>query len=310
MFMKYLVGLILYFIGIFVIGAETLHLGEIKQKIKDGKLITQAYRERWDEKKIQPLLKKNKKLREKYLRELNSSTRFVRGEIEDEATLNALMELMQLSILKMRLDAQSGNWLNFRQEVQVWFSFAADFSYEESSLIGLKVAGVIRSLLLDELEFFVKTKPQEIAREGTLRAWFLKVRAPWPIDRMILAESKRFLAPALLSVAEKVANNLQKNPYLTSAEALEQVPGGKPKSLDVLKVLWEPSHIGMMKAEITRIGKLKVQLAVNEYLFKNNKKADKMEDLIQAKLLDGIPIDYNTGKPMELDSQNLGPVRQ
>ncbi len=291
----------------FANAAEKLHLRDLVPALRDGPAITKLFKDQAKSKSelklADALLKKNRKIRETTLRNFEAGTAFVRGEIEDEATLNAVIQLLQLSLIKVRKDVRSRQWKLAQKEIAAWFTFAADFPYEESSLIGLKVAGVIRSFLLDEIETMVKNSSDELAKDGSLRVWFLKVRAPWPIDRMLTSEARRALPPALLGIAGKVAQNLQKNPYITAAEALEQVPGGKPKDLEILKELWKPSHIGDMKAEITRIGKLKMQLAANEYALKTGKKALHAEELVTAKLLDQVPVDYNTGKPMGISTQ-------
>jgi hypothetical protein len=64
-----------------------------------------------------------------------------------------MMTFLQLSLLEVRRQAFKKNWAMVQKHCASWFLFAADFPYEESSLVGLRISGVVRSLILDELEF-------------------------------------------------------------------------------------------------------------------------------------------------------------
>jgi hypothetical protein len=252
--------------------------------------------------KLAPLLKVNSDAFQRLLKEFEQSSPFVRGEIEDEKVLSSVMTWLQLSLIKTRSDSFQQKWNEVQKDFAGWFLFAADFPYEESSLIGLRTTSVVRSLLLDELEKIQTKFANDIGKTTEFRQWFVKVRAPWPVDRVMITEAKRLLKPPLMSVANASAKAFQKNPYQTSAQALAHVKGGQSQGAELLKQIWREADIQMMKSEISRIGKLQVRLAKAEYEQKQKKSADSVQDLVKAGLLDKVPIDYLTGKPLDLTS--------
>jgi hypothetical protein len=270
---------------------------EIHQLFKDSSSLEKAPSDQ-----LAKVLKSNEKSLTQLLKEFDQSGNFVRGEIEDEKVLGGLMTYLQLSMVKARSDALQNRWAEVQKNLGSWFQFAADFPFEESSLVGLRLTGVIRSLLLDELEKMQAKFPAELAMNPEFRKWFLQVRAPWPVDRVLISEAKRLLKPPMMSVANAAAKAFQKNPYQTSAQALARVKGGQSESAEVLKKIWREADIEMMKAEINRIGKMKLRLAKNEFEAQNKKAPRTAEDLVKAGLLDRVPTDYFTGKPLDLTS--------
>lgn len=249
-----------------------------------------------------PVWKKNQKNWAALLKHFAQSDSFVRGEIEEEKTLSGITQLLQLSLVRSRELAQQAKWVEVQKIWSDWFLFAADFPYEESSLIGMKFTGVVRSLLLDEVEKMQKKYSLEIAQRPELRIWFLTLRAPWPIDRIFVSEAKRLLPPPMMTVANAAASAFQKNPYQSSEQVLKKVKGGEANEAALLKQIWKDADIAMMKNEMTRIGKIKLRLALAEFQFKNKAQTPSAEALVKAGLIDSIPIDYNNGKPLDLSS--------
>jgi hypothetical protein len=252
------------------------------------------------DKALKPILKKNKRDQEQLLAYFDQSASFVRGEIEDEKTLSCTVERLQLSLLQIRALAFQKKWKEVQKIFQSWFLFAADFPYEESSLVGLRLTSVIRALLLDELENLQKTFATDIAKNPSIRIWFSSLRAPWPVDRVLVTEAKRLLKPPMVLVAQTAARSYQKNPYQTSAQALKRVKGGDLPDAALLKEVWKESDIQMMKTEMNRIGALKLRFAQSEYQLKTGKSAQSVSELQQAKLLDSVPMDYFTGQALGL----------
>lgn len=252
--------------------------------------------------KLQSLWEKNRKNLENLEAEFQHSATFVRGEVEQEATLNGLLQLLQLALLRSRELGAKNQWSEVQGHFSKWLLFAADFPYEESSLVGLRFTGVVRSLLLDELEQIQKNFSPEIAQVPEFRKWFLQVRSPWPVDRIFISEAKRLLPPPMMSVANSAATAFQKNPYQTSEQALKKVKGGTSEQAKLLKKIWQESDILMMKTEITRIGKLKLRLAQAEYQMKHKAAPQSVQDLLKAGLIDQAPVDYLSGKPLDLTS--------
>ncbi len=230
---------------------------------------------------------------------------FVRGEIEDEKVLGATLKWLQLAMLHCRSSAQQNQWPAVRQHMSAWFSFAADLAYEESSLIGLRVSAVIRALLMDELEKLQTKHSTQIAQSAEMRLWFLQVRAPWPIDRVLVSEAKMRLKPAEIALAESLAQRLQKNPYQSVDKILSEPKmrhSAQTAAADFLRKLWRDEDIQQMKMEINRIGILKIRLAMAEYQLRLQKPAASVNELVQNHFLDQVPTDYFSGKPMDLTS--------
>ncbi len=286
---------------------EKASLKEFCLKMKQNEEISALFKasanlESSPEKNLKPLLKKNQKTQKQLLEIFDQSGSFARGEIEDEKTLSCTIQRLQLSLLESREAAFKKDWKRLQKNFQSWFLFAADFPYEESSLVGLRFTGVVRALLLDELEALQKKFSAEIAGQPAMRDWFLNVRAPWPVDRVLVTEAKRLLNPAMMPVAQAAASSYQKNPYQTSEQALKRVKGGEAQEADLLKQMWRDSDIQQMKTEMNRIGRLKIALAQAEYLKMHGKSPSQVSDLVQAKLLVTAPMDYFTGTALGLTS--------
>ena len=230
---------------------------------------------------------------------------FVRGEIEDEKVLGATLKWLQLAMIDCRVSAQKNQWGPVRQHMSAWFAFAADLAYEESSLIGIRVSAVMRALLIDELEKLQAKHSVQIAQSPEVRLWFLQVRAPWPIDRVLVTESKMRLKPAELSLAESLAQRLQKNPYQSVDKILSEPKmrhSAQTAAADFLRKLWRDEDIQQMKMEMNRIGVLKIRMAMAEYQARTQKAATNVTELVQNRFLDQVPTDYFSGKPMDLTS--------
>ncbi|MCE3010658.1 MAG: hypothetical protein LW875_08600 [Proteobacteria bacterium] len=233
---------------------------------------------------------------EKHMLESQS---FVRGEIEDPALLNRLMELFRQSSQQRSRDWAAGNYSSFLKSSQAWFLFAADFPYEEASLVSLKTASVIRSLLFDELEKIDWSQPLIKITPEQLQ-WLFSLRISWPVDRMIVSESKKHLPPALLGTVESLSRSLQKNPYQSVEEWEQKSKKTLPESANLLKKLWKKDDYQALKEELNRAGRLQLRVAAAIYTQRTGLKAKTVEELLQGKALPRIPTDYTTGRPMIL----------
>lgn len=287
--------------------ADKPSLKSFSEKIVSPELITNFYLTTGEldgtiPKTWKPVWEKNEKNGSNLLKHFEQSSPFVRGEIEDEKVLSGVTQWLQFSLVRGRELASQGKWSEVQKIWSDWFLFAADFPYEESSLIGMKFTGVMRSLLLDEVEKMQKKYSLEIAQRPEIRRWFLSLRAPWPIDRIFVSEAKRLLSPPMMSVANAAAAAFQKNPYQSSEQVLKKVKGGDAHEAALLKQIWKESDIAMMKSEMTRIGKMKLRLALAEFQIKNKGLTATPEALVKAGLIDSVPADYSTGKPLDLNS--------
>lgn len=279
------------------------------QRIKLGPEISKTYRGVLEtagtpEKgQLKKLVSPNSQLLSEFRNLSLEKVSFARGEIESEEVLNGMMTLLQLSLLQMRQwsGAPLKNSLSkLKEEARVWFEFAAELAYNEASLVGMKTAGVIRSLVLDELEFVQRKRAKELAQDIQWLRWIQGNRTPWPVDRMLLSEARRFLSSPSLAVMEKAAMKIQKNPYLSVEVALSQVPGGKPSELDKMKVFWAEKDMDGLKTEATRIQILVLSAASLYFETQQGRAATAVSELVDKKILASGPIDYHTGKPLDL----------
>jgi|GEM_PF-1914034 len=239
-------------------------------------------------------------------------TSFARGEIEDEKTLNGLVQMLQWSLVQTRLKAAAGDSAWVQENLGDWLKFAADFPYEESTLVGLKVASVLRALIFDELEqmeaLTAAGDPKKETAEKIAESWVLwtqRLRAPWPIDRVILSESRRILPAPLQGLGAQTANQLQKNPYQTADSILNKLSGGKAEAANFLRQMWTDQDLSQMKTEITRLHRLQLRWAYNLLQSKAGKLPQTILEVAKAAGFDRVPVNYQSGKAWELSE--LGP---
>jgi hypothetical protein len=275
-------------------------------RVKDSESISRIYKGTMGQGKVsaeaQALVEKNVVVLKEIGSAFQAHKSFPRGLIEKPENMNGLTLLLQLEMVRVRTLAEKGVWLEVRDIFSNWFTFASDFPFEESSLIGLRFTGVVRSLLLDELESLQSHFAEKIADSGEMRKWFLRVRAPWPVDRVVLTEARRVLASPYQKLAEKVATAYQKNPYQSAAATLGKSKGSQTAGAELIKNFWRDQDIESMKTEITRISRLKLRFAVSEYEKNRKTKPLSVDALVKEGLLDQAPLDYFTGRPLDLTS--------
>ncbi len=230
-----------------------------------------------------------------------NQVQYIRGEIENEKHLSELIHLVQLSAIMVRNFANKKEWHKVILELNPWSQYSANLVYEESSLVGLRVASLIRSLLFDEIDLIRTQFKSEISKNKDLKAWLSNLRLPWPVDRVVLFESKRFLKLKSMQVAEKLAIKLQQNPYKTAAELLSKEKQNIPdKDYDFLTQMWSTKDIEIMKDEMNRMGEMLLKLATEEYFAQKGLYPKNAEDLKLGGYLERLPVDYKSGKTMTI----------
>jgi hypothetical protein len=242
----------------------------------------------------------------KYKTAFLQSQPFVRGEIEDEKVLSRILVTAQYSILQFRNYIHQNKLKEALAELTPWMVLSSDLPFEESSLISLRLGALIRSLVLDEIEALEKAKLSFLgtSAESGLQ-WVKEVKAPWPVDRVILSEARRLKNKRSAQKAEKVAQILQKDIYITSIEALKRSQGEGSVDLAFIKEIWRAKDIEQMKEEVSRLSAMQIRWAALAFEFKNNKKATSLQNLVDQKLLASVPIDYRTGEAFTLDKAAL-----
>lgn len=283
---------------------EKLSLLPFVEKLQNSAEVAQIFKHSKDRppnKQDLSALGSNKIQLEKLKQEFMSQKSFVRGEIETEKNISALVSYLQVSLVLLRSHAYNRDWPAVAKEAKPWIDYAANLVYEESSVVGLRFAAVIRSLILDEFEALQARFKGDLASDRNVKSVITSFRAPWPIDRIVFLESKRFLKGSALEVAERLTQQLQKSPYKPISELL----GATKNSLtaqdhDFLVKLWGPSDIEIMKEELNRLGKLQLKLAMEEYFNQKGVPAKSADELRAGGFLERLPTDYKTGKAMVL----------
>lgn len=261
-------------------------------------------------KKVLELEKVNRQLFRDFRNLVEESATFLRGEIAEESCRQNLFKMLDLSLLRVRFAAQEkGQKMSTRlgrikEELGLWFRFAADLPYNESTLLGLQFAGQIRSRLIDELERLEQQLGPEMSEDELWFTWAMQLRTPWPIDRIVLSESRLLLNGDTKSLGERVAIKLQKDPYLSVERALKQISGKKQVKTQELEVLWTDQNIEQMKSEVNRLQKLRLKLAARLYLHRKGKWPADVQTLVKEKYFLAAPIDYSTGLAMQLPQED------
>lgn len=292
----------IFFTNLLILNSLALAVGDkpslrsLSTELKKGAEITSLFSQRnslnsqqWQQ--VKGLFQSNATLKKKFFHSVQQSEAFARGEIEDEKILQFLTQLLQLSILQIRQASHAKNSALLWDEVETWFHFTADLSYEESTLVGLRLAHLFRSLLFDELEFLLKNQ-QALLVGGYSKAQALRI--PWPVDRVILFEAKRALSGAAMNVAMAAAKEFQKNNYQSLAVILTHVKGGQAKDFDFLRKIWRDDDVDMMKNEVNRLQLIQAGCRWADHFARANKNPMSWQDLQIA-----APIDYTTGRPMD-----------
>jgi hypothetical protein len=293
-----------------IIYREKPSLKSFGEQILRGDEITQLFKSEqrdlaW-QKKANELIRANRLVLENWQKANLSGEGFRRGEIDDEKVLNQVLQAVQLSILKIRRERQNNNFLAVKEELNFWFTFAAALPFDEATLVSLRLSNLIRSLLLDEIEAIEKQATPLLAADELWLHWSKSLKLPWPVDRVVLSESRRFLRDArLMKITEKLALSLQKNTYQTVAAAMNNIGGGNSPELEFLKKMWREEDITAMKTEVTRLSSFRVRLAAANYERKLSKKPTSIDELVAQHLLDSVPINYLTGKPFDLTQTAL-----
>lgn len=246
---------------------------------------------------LPPTTKKLKALEAQFAQ----SAAFVRGEIDQEKTLEAVLKYAEFSLEKQRDLVKEKKYSEARKSIANWFQMASDLAYEEATLQGLYASQKIRHVFLLQMDQWANAKsPLEWVTE--LRQWLLSASAPWPVDRVVVGEGKRVANPALFPTIDTAARLLQKNPYQSLEKVLKGKPGADSKDLIEVKKVWQDKDVAAMREELTLMSRLKLKLAAVEYELKQGKSPEVGQDLVKAGLLSALPIDYQTGRPMTLEN--------
>lgn len=276
---------------------------EMSAQLQADEKLTQAYQAKsWSSdqaKQAQAWVDAHEKQWQVWRKHFLESSSFARGQIEEEKNMNALVLWYQWSVLQSRV--QKTSQLQHKillENLQAWAQMSADLAYEESSLIGMRFSSVMRNMVFDELESFVQQQQSVETLKETLR--LLKhMRAPWPVDRVILAETKKLLGESGLKAVQSAVNSLQKNPYQSLSGLVRKADLKRYPKLEFIVKMWTENDISRMQDEINRRNLLLINCAKKIYVLTQNQEPKSLDELVSKGLLDSVPIDYKTGQKMQ-----------
>jgi hypothetical protein len=295
------------FLGVFVglsAQATILSWGALLESTKTPEKLADLYKLSGSElsknKAFLAWLKSEKKNLNNIESHLQSTSRWARGEFESQAFLDRFVSLFQAHLLYARQLGQSQGPKDQILRWVWWSNYAADLAYNEASLIGLRLSSVIRNLVLDEVDRLSAEQQTRFAETAEMLNFLVQIRAPWPIDRVVISEGKRLAPPQLQKVVSDLAQELQKNPYEDLQTIMGRVKGGTSKQVLFLRQFWTDKEISRMKSELNRIGRLQLDWAQAVYKLKTKSEAQSAQELVGAGLLPRVPVDYTTGRAMSL----------
>ena len=108
-------------------------LTELLQGLPESEITQEFRKSTADPGRVRGWLEKAKAQRQQFKAKVSESLPFVRGEIEQEKVMSSVSAFLQLSILQCRIETNLCG-----EEMPLWFHFASDMAFEESTLIALR----------------------------------------------------------------------------------------------------------------------------------------------------------------------------
>lgn len=282
------------------------HFALFAEKLKSTDEIIALYKtslSTWDKKEqsqFKALWSQNESGQSQFLKNFKQATPYVRGEIEKESVLNATLARYQLLLMKIKADYFAKKWKNLTENIELAFTIPAEIPYQEASLVGLRLGHAMRSLLLDELEGLDVKKDSILFKDNQFLTMLQRARLPWPIDRVILSDAKRLSNEKASVMAEAIAAELQKNPYQSAEKIIKEKKWSRSTDTEVLMQLWREQDIAEMQNEMNRFGKLLLKYASLRFEHMHKNKPEQAEQLVKEDIIQRVPVDYTTGKPMSI----------
>ncbi len=282
------------------------HFSLFAEKLKATDEIIALYKtslSTWDKKEqnlFKTLWSQNESWQNQFLKNFKQATPYVRGEIEQESVLNSTLARYQLLLMKIKADFFAKKWKNLTENIELAFTIPAEIPYQEASLVGLRLGHAMRSLLLDELEGLDVQKDSILFKDNQFLTMLQKARLPWPIDRVMLSDAKRLSNEKALMMAEVIAAELQKNPYQSAEKIIKEKKWARSQETEVLIQLWREQDIAEMQIEMNRFGKLLLKYASLRFEHLHKNKPEQAEQLVKEDIIQRVPVDYTTGKPMSI----------
>lgn len=232
----------------------------------------------------------------------------VRGEMQDPALRKSVEALLQVSLLRLRVLPAQQVALWIETEGATWQGLMVAAAFDDASILGLRAAVDLRFMYWREWLLKVKKSlamvnapANSVALPLTEISRHLNAASMvWPVDRVLITESRKTLLPAAQLVANGMGVELQKNPYRSLAEIRGHLRGGNLPGLAALDVVWTSSDVERRKSEEDLFHELLLRVEIARYRQINKSTPTGLEELVQAGFLTRIPLCHSTGKPWVL----------
>lgn len=233
---------------------------------------------------------------------LKEGTGYVRGELLNSKTqshLESWVKFQVLTLAFLRLDSPSCE--KYQNQASTWMYWLAELAYNEASSEAMSLVSKWRNLFLNELQIgLVPSSWQTCDIENTLN-WYRSLRLPWPVDRILITESRGIqLLAKERTWLNKAASSLQKNPHQSLDSWLKAEKVYVSNGLAQVTPHWNASHVSQMQNELAKHQKIHLLLATELFKSRHAKAPQSQADLVTSQIIRNILIDPTTGKEQAL----------
>ncbi len=226
-----------------------------------------------------------------------SASGFVSGELSDPAQAQMITDFFKQLISRAQKSQSSGKTY---QRFELLSAMIAVFIFEESSRSGLDWCQKAQESILQAIDLDLQKRDQKSPWNRTELNSLLRFKSLWPVDRVVLFELRKFLPQADERRVSWLVSQLQKNIYQSVESLLKKQPLSQPKDQERASALWTQNDIRFMRSQVSHLGRLQIQVAGQVFSAEWHKKPVSLQQLIDAKLLSKVPLNYESGKAFAL----------
>lgn len=296
--------LVSFFSGILAFGApievsSKLNLSELFTPLLVPSNLAEDLQKGWDqggESRLKAFLKfKNvhKKNLEKIDTALLNNMDLSRNLTEEVKQGLLVWSLCQLAGLEIESEP-----VRYQQMLYLPLKLSLEMTFSESSIDQLRWGYQFRDRFLILVKRQLEEKKSVLLGSQALIG-FNSLRWIWPVDRVLLNESKLKVEKKAWPLSQKIISEIQKNPY-QSIQAVMRVKKWESKSIQDWSLVWTEQDVKNLRSELTTVSQLQLYWAVLRYKSKENKEPDSQQTLIKAGFLSVLAIDFFSGLPLPL----------
>lgn len=225
---------------------------------------------------------------------------YARGDLEKSEIQHGVSDALKISLLRLRLAPpnQVAQWLD--TEGKAWGALLNSFAFDEGAMASLRIAVDLRFLLWRELRLRLLAPEATDLALAQIRRQIQEYPAAWPVERLLVEESRRIVKPVLLPFANGIAHELQRNPWRSISEIRKTMRGGGSLELAGLDPLWTSMDVDRRKQEEDLINEVILRSAVIEYTLHQGKRPKTWDEVKVLGLLTGVPLCRRTGQPWQI----------